>query len=124
MLTDKQLKTLKVGEKVYKVADQQGLYAAILRTGNISFRCDYRLYGRRETLLTGQYGLNLGAKYQRDLSCLGYGMLLSLAEARLLLTRARKSIEQGESPSRTKVEKRIPGGLRGFQGIVCAAQAS
>ena len=51
MLTDKQLKTLTGGEKVYKVADQQGLYAAVLRSGNISFRYDYRVNGRRETLV-------------------------------------------------------------------------
>lgn len=43
MLTDKQLRTLKAADKVYKVADQQGLYVTILRTGNISFRYDYRL---------------------------------------------------------------------------------
>lgn len=107
MLTDKQLKTLDAREKVYKVSDQLGLYAAVLRTGTISFRYDYRLKGRRETLVIGQYDPDLGAKHQRELSELDYGMQLSLAEARLLLTRARKSIELGESPSRTKVEKRI-----------------
>lgn len=41
MLTDKYLKTLKGGETVYKLADQQGLYAAVLRSGTISFRYDY-----------------------------------------------------------------------------------
>lgn len=107
MLTDKQLRTLKAAEKVYKVADQQGLYAAVLRTGNISFRYDYRLNGRRETLVIGQYDPNLGAKQMRELSVLEYGMPVSLAEARLLLTQARRAIEQGESPSRSKVEKRV-----------------
>ena len=34
-------------------------------------------------------------------------MSLTLAEARLLLTRAHRSVEQGESPSRAKVEKRV-----------------
>lgn len=107
MLTDKQLKTLKAAEKVYKVADQQGLYVAVLRTGSISFRYDYRLNGRRETLVIGQYDPNLGAKHSREPSCLDYGMSLSLAEARQLLVRARRSIEQGDSPSRAKVEKRV-----------------
>jgi hypothetical protein len=54
MLTDKQLGTLKAADKVYKVADQQGLYVTVLRTGNISFRYDYRLNGRRETLVIGR----------------------------------------------------------------------
>lgn len=107
MLTDKQLKTLAPKEKAYKVADHLGLYAAVLRTGKISFRYDYRIRGRRETLVIGQYDEELGAKCQRDPSELDYGMQLSLAEARLLLMRARKSIESGDSPSRTKVERRI-----------------
>jgi hypothetical protein len=34
-------------------------------------------------------------------------MSLSLAEARLLLARARRDVEQGISPSRAKVEKRV-----------------
>lgn len=107
MLTDKQLRTLKPAEKVYKVADQQGLYVTVLRTGNISFRYDYRLNGRRETLVIGQYDPTLAAKQPRQPSALEYGMLMTLAEARLLLFQARRTIEQGESPSRSKVEKRI-----------------
>lgn len=107
MLTDKQLRTLKAADKVYKVADQQGLYVTVLRTGNISFRYDYRLNGRRETLVIGQYDPGLAAKNPREVSTLKYGMSLSLAEARQLLANARRAIEQGESPSRAKVEKRI-----------------
>ena len=91
MLTDKHLKTLKGGEKVYKVADQQGLYAAVLRSGTISFRYDYRLNGRRETLVVGQYDPELGAKYQRELHELEFGMSLSLSEARLLLPESHYS---------------------------------
>lgn len=48
MLTDKQLRMLKAADKVCKVADQQGPYVTVLRTGNISFRYDCRLNGRRE----------------------------------------------------------------------------
>ena len=107
MLTDMKLKALKPTGKIYKVADQQGLYVAVTRTGVVSFRFDYRVNGRRETLVIGQYDPNLGAKKPRDLVELDYGMSLTLAEARLLLTRAHRSVEQGESPSRTKVEKRV-----------------
>lgn len=85
MLTDKQLRTLKPAEKVYKVADQQGLYVTVPRTGNISFRYDYRLNGRREILVIGQYDPTLAAKQPRQPSALEYGMLMTLAEARLLL---------------------------------------
>lgn len=106
MLTDMQLRALKPTGKIYKVADQQGLYVAVTRTGVISFRFDYRVNGRRETLVIGKYDPTVGAKKPRELDELDYGMSLSLAEARLLMTRAHRSIEQGESPSRSKVEKR------------------
>ncbi len=106
MLTDMQLRALKPTGKIYKVADQQGLYAAVTRTGVVSFRFDYRVNGRRETLVIGKYDPTVGAKKPRELNELDYGMSLSLAEARLLMTRAHRSIEQGESPSRSKVEKR------------------
>ena len=106
MLTDMQLRALKPTGKIYKVADQQGLYVAVTRTGVVSFRFDYRVNGRRETLVIGKYDPTVGAKKPRELDELDYGMSLSLAEARLLITRAHRSVEQGESPSRSKVEKR------------------
>ena len=106
MLTDMQLRALKPTGKIYKVADQQGLHVAVTRTGVVSFRFDYRVNGRRETLVIGKYDPTVGAKKPRELNELDYGMSLSLAEARLLMTRAHRSIEQGESPSRSKVEKR------------------
>lgn len=40
MLTDMESRALKPTGKVYKVADAQGLYAAVTRTGMISFRYD------------------------------------------------------------------------------------
>ena len=107
MLTDMKLKALKPTGKIYKVADQQGLYVAVTRTGVVSFRFDYRVKGRRETLVIGKYDSTIGAKKSRELDELDYGISLSLAEARLLLTRAHRLVEQGESPSRSKVEKRI-----------------
>lgn len=107
MLTDMRLRALKPTGKIYKVADQQGLYVAVTRTGVASFRFDYRINGRRETLVVGQYDSSLGARKPRGLEELDYGMSLTLAEARLLLARAHRSVEQGESPSRAKVEKRV-----------------
>jgi integrase len=106
MLTDTQLKNLKPRAKVYKVADRDGMYAAVTPSGTISWRFDYRLNGRRETLTIGRYDASLGAKSTRPADALDFGMSLSLAEARLLLTRARRAVEQGESPSRAKVDQR------------------
>jgi hypothetical protein len=56
MLTDVALKTLKGRTKPYKVTDRDGLYALVLPSGSITFRYDYRLNGRRETVSLGRYG--------------------------------------------------------------------
>ncbi len=42
MLADMQLRALKPTGKIYKVADQQGLYVAVTRTGLASFRFESR----------------------------------------------------------------------------------
>ncbi len=104
VLTDKELKTLEPKPKTYKVADRDGMYATVSQAGTISFRYDYRLNGRRETLTIGRYDGTL--KRTRETAALAYGMSLSLAEARTLLANARRSVEAGNSPSRAKAENR------------------
>ncbi|EDJ2375400.1 integrase [Salmonella enterica subsp. enterica serovar Mbandaka] len=86
MLTDTKLKNLKPQEKLYKVSDRDGLYVAVLTSGSVSFRYDYRINGRRETLVIGQYG--------RD--------GISLAEAREELIAAKKLLKSGRSPAAAK----------------------
>ena len=92
-------------EKIFKVADRDGMYVAVLPTGTRAFRYDYRINGRRETLAIGLYDSK--RKETRDPEALEYGMGLSLKEARTLLDRARLDVERGVSPSRAKVEKRV-----------------
>ncbi|TIO63930.1 Arm DNA-binding domain-containing protein, partial [Mesorhizobium sp.] len=53
MLTDIALKKLKPKDKIYKVADRDGMYATVSPAGQISFRYDYRMNGRRETVTLG-----------------------------------------------------------------------
>ncbi|CAJ5452080.1 integrase family protein [Burkholderia pseudomallei] len=106
MLTDRELGSLKPRDKTFKVTDRDGMYAAVLPTGTISFRYDYRLNGRRETLAIGQYDADLARAPTREPDTLEYGMDVSLREARTLLDRARRDVERGASPSRAKVEKR------------------
>lgn len=86
MLTDTKLKNLKPQDKLYKVSDRDGLYVAVLTSGSVSFRYDYRINGRRETLVIGQYG--------RD--------GISLAEAREELIAAKKLLNAGQSPAAAK----------------------
>lgn len=104
MLTDRELGALAPKKKMFKVADRDGMYVAVLPTGTRAFRYDYRLNGRRETLAIGRY--DPACKVTRDPETLEYGMGLSLREARTLLDRARRDVERGVSPSRAKVEKR------------------
>jgi integrase len=83
MLTDAAIKSLKPKDKVYKVADRDGMYVRVMPSGAISFRLDYRLNGRRETVYLGKYG--------RD--------GISLARARELCLDARRTVREGQSPA-------------------------
>ncbi|WP_066095130.1 tyrosine-type recombinase/integrase [Xanthomonas massiliensis] len=86
MLTDTALRNLKPKSKIYKVFDRDGMYVAVSTAGTITFRYDYRLNGRRETLTLGRYG--------------PAGMSLAMARERLL--DAKRSVAQGDSPALEK----------------------
>ena len=87
MLSDGTLRGLKPQAAPYKVADRDGLYVVVSPRGTISFRLDYRLNGRRETLTIGRYGAKDG---------------ISLLMARERCMEARKTIAQGVSPAQEK----------------------
>ena len=106
MLTDTELRKLKPTDKTFKISDRDGMYVAVSTAGTKSFRYDYRINGRRETLTIGRYDESLSSKTVRPREDLDYGFSLTLAEARLLLADARRSVEKGESPSIAKVENR------------------
>jgi integrase len=86
MLTDTKLRNLKPGPRAYKVVDRDGLYAMVLASGVVSFRFNYRINGRQETLVLGLYGAGG----------------LTLAEAREKLDAARKLVAAGLSPTQHK----------------------
>lgn len=83
MLTDAALKALKPKEKLYKVTDRDGMYVLVTPNGTLSFRLDYRLNGRRETVVFGKYGPTG----------------LSLARAREKCIDAKRAISEGRSPA-------------------------
>ncbi|MCZ8320079.1 MAG: tyrosine-type recombinase/integrase [Novosphingobium sp.] len=87
MLSDGTLRGLKPQAAPYKVSDRDGLYVVVSPRGTISFRLDYRLNGRRETLTIGRYGSKDG---------------ISLLMARERCMEARKAIAQGISPAQEK----------------------
>src|SRR5260370_12190323 len=59
------------------------MYAAVAPSGQITFRYDYRLAGRRETLTIGRYGPGG----------------VSLSKAREQCVKARQAVEEGRSPA-------------------------
>ena len=81
MLTDTKLRNLKPKDKLYKINDRDGLYVAITPAGTISFRHNYSISGRQETLTIGRYGTGG----------------ITLAEARERLNEAKKMIAAGKS---------------------------
>lgn len=83
MLTDAALKSLKAKDKIYKITDRDGMYAHVTPNGAVTFRLDYRLNGRRETVTLGRYGPDG----------------LSLARAREKCIDARRAIGEGRSPA-------------------------
>ena len=87
MLSDGTLRGLKPRAALYKVTDRDGLYVVVTPRGTISFRMDYSLNGRRETLTIGRYGTKDG---------------ISLLMARERCMEARKAIAQGISPAQEK----------------------
>lgn len=41
---------------MYMISDREGMYVRVITLGATSFRLDYRLNGRRETVYFGKYG--------------------------------------------------------------------
>lgn len=103
-LSDMKLKNLKPQEKAYKIPDRDGMYVVVSPKGTVTFRYDYRLAGRRETLSLGQFDEFQASQPKRDPETIKYGDPLSLADARELLARAKNAVSRGESPARDKAD--------------------
>lgn len=88
MLTDTKLKSIKPKDKLYKVADRDGLYVAVTKSGVISFRFDYRINGRRETVTFGRFGE------------------VSLAQARERLLEAKKNVSRWDISGSRETERK------------------
>lgn len=99
MLTDTKLRNLKPQSKLYKVNDRDGLYVAVTPAGSISFRYNYAIHGRQETVTFGRYGASG----------------ITLAEARERLNEAKKLIAAGKSPAKEKARDKAR--LRGAESF-------
>jgi len=100
MLTDTALKNLKPKDAPYKVTDRDGMYVTVSTAGTVTFRYDYRINSRRETLTMGRYGPGG----------------LSLARAREKCIDAKRAVSEGQSPAQEKQrEKRRLSDAKTFQ---------
>lgn len=100
MLSDISLRNLKPKAAPYKVTDRDGMYVTVSPKGTITFRYDYRLNGRRETIVLGRYGATG----------------LSLARARERCLDAKRTVAEGRSPSQEKQrDKRRAAEAKTFQ---------
>lgn len=84
MLTDTKIRLAKPRVKPYKLSDQGGLYLFVSPTGGKSWRYDYRIAGKRQSLTIGPY------------------LQVALSEARKRHADARRQIEKGVSPALQK----------------------
>ena len=104
MLSDGTLRGIKPQATTYKIADRDGMYVTVSPRGTITFRLDYRLNGRRETLTIGRFGAKDG---------------ISLLLARERCAEARKAIMDGNMEWREILDdeqkKRHDQDLRGLE---------
>ena len=96
MLSDTKLRSLKPRDRMYKVADRDGLYVAVLASGTISFRFNYCINGRQETIVLSRYGSGG----------------ITLLQARAMLDEAKRRIGEGVSPAREKARAQAHRGGR------------
>lgn len=108
MLTDTALRNLKPKSLTYKISNRDGMYVTVSPAGTITFRYDYCLHGRRETLTIGRYG------------ALG----ISLALGREKLLDAKKAVMAGRSPALEKQrEKRRLTAAKNFGDVALSWMA-
>jgi integrase len=86
---DLKFRKAKAGSKPYKIADRDGLYLFVSRKGAKSWRFDYRLSARRQTLTIGRFP-DVG-----------------LAVARKRLDEARGLVAAGMSPAEQKQMRKL-----------------
>jgi hypothetical protein len=74
---------------LYKLSDRDGMYVVVAPSGLITFRYDYRLNDRRETLTIGRYGPDgIGLSEARD-RCTVARKLVAEGHPRLSISSAR-----------------------------------
>ncbi|WP_428086883.1 Arm DNA-binding domain-containing protein [Candidatus Thioglobus sp.] len=89
MITDQKIKSCKAKDKIYRIADANGLALEITPKGVKHWRYRYRFNGKATMASLGTYPL------------------ISLAEARSARDRFKKLLFEGINPSAAKAQKKI-----------------
>ena len=97
-LNHAKLQAIKAADKPYKVGDQHGLFLSVLPSGSMTWRYQYYLNGKRETVTIGTYR-KAGAAEKR--------IEISLDEARDRLHELRKIVASGQSPAKLKQAEKV-----------------
>lgn len=87
-LTDLKVQSIKAADRPLKITDGDGLYLHISPSGTKTWRFDYRYEGKRYTLTIGKYPL------------------ISLAEARIKRSEAKRFLLDGRDPSEQKRQQK------------------
>lgn len=90
LLADTKLRNFKPRDKLYKLNDRNGLYVALTPADSVSFRYNYSINVRQETITFGRYGVGG----------------ISLAEARERLNEAKRMVADDKSPVKEKARKK------------------
>src|SRR5215469_6485747 len=104
MLTDREIRVAKPAARPYRLYDREGLYLQVSTTGSRLWRLKYRVAGREKVLALGPYPE------------------VKLAEARALVTDARRAIRQGRDPSAERRASRQLDGITPLQSFELMAR--
>lgn len=85
-LTDARLRSLKPTGRPYKITDRDGLYVSVSATGTRSFRYNFSIGDKQQTLTYGRYPV------------------MTLEEARRNHHKAKVAIQSGQNPAQLKRE--------------------
>ena len=88
-LTDAKIRSVKAGEKPYKLSDSGGLYLLVNPNGSRLWRWKYRIAGKENNFAIGEYPA------------------VGLADARTERDEARKLVKQGIHPSHNRQTQRL-----------------
>lgn len=104
-LTDSRIRATKPTDKVFRLADRDGLALEIRPTGAKFWRFRYRLHGKEQMFAGGEYVQPPAFESPDDARLRVEAGKLTLAEARIELTKWRAAVKNGSHPADLREER-------------------